>query len=102
MSVVEVKHIPEAEHRGHVQMFLLIIQYVFRNRAVPAQLVIARPDDIADIALAHELCAQAGRVMRDLVRMSVDRGKDSALVRLPPLTTIRHDAASSDLSQHAC
>jgi hypothetical protein len=81
-------------------MLLLVVQYVFPNRAVATQLVVARPDEIAGITLTDELGAQARGVMRDLEGMGMDRGKHLALVRLPGLTSFRNDFPGITVSVH--
>jgi hypothetical protein len=82
-------------------MFLLIIQDVFRDCALSAQLVVARADDVANTALANELGAETGSIMRDLVGMSMDRRKDPALVRLAGPASFHDNASRSNLRQHA-
>ena len=66
-------------------MLLLVAQDVLRDGAPAVFLVVAGADDIAGVALFHELGAEAAGEIGHIIQMGMYGDKDLALVRLAGL-----------------
>jgi hypothetical protein len=91
--VIEIETSRKPRAFAYFEVLLLVAQDVLGGRAAAAFLVVGGADEVACVALANQLGAQAAGVVRHVVEVGVDGGEDFTLVGLPRLVALHHDLA---------
>src|SRR5215468_2678836 len=90
-AVVQIENVLEAQDRGHLEMLLLVAQDVLGDRAPAMFLVVGGADEVARVALLHELGAEAAGEIGHIIHMGMHSDKDLAPVRLTGLILLNND-----------